>query len=477
MELGKLTASRTAEAVNRGEFSAYRLIEETLARCNELNSKLNIFVSVAGPGALEQAQAVDEKVKGGLKLPLAGVPVSVKDDLCYSALQTTFGSPAFNKYRSPFSAAAVEKMIDAGAIVIGKTNLDDMSMGSTTASSPAGPTLNPWDPERVAGSAGAAAVASGLCMIAMESDSGGALRQGASHCGVIGLRPTRGRVSRYGLNMFSSSFGQIGITAASAGDISAPLDVISGFDTRDALTALYKGKPIEKGRISEPGAMSIGCPGAVIEMLKDGHRETFEQARQKVCAKGFQLRDLKLDLLTEALRSYYVIAMAESSSNLSRYDGIRFGDSADVDNLEDLYYKSRRFTFGPEACRRSIFGTFLLSDSNYDLYYRQALKTRQLVGQELTAALEQCDLLLLPVVKASPHRITQQVDFCQLYGEDIFCIPASMAGLPSICLPAGQVDQLPLGMQLIGPSFSEEMLIETATRIVPEIEFPPAGSY
>lgn len=213
MEFEKLTACRTAEAVNRREISAYRLIEKTLARCNDLNSKLNIFVSIAETEALEQAEAVDKKVLNGQKLPLAGVPVAVKDDFCYSALPTTFGSPAFEKFSPPFNAAAVEKLLDAGAIVIGKTNLDGMSMGSTTASSPIGPARNPWAVDRVAGSAGAAAVAAGMGLISLESDSGGALRQGASHCGVIGLRPTAGRISRYGLNTFSSSFGQAGIIA------------------------------------------------------------------------------------------------------------------------------------------------------------------------------------------------------------------------------------------------------------------------
>lgn len=468
-----MTACRTAEAVNRREISACRLIETTLARCNDLNGKLNIFLSIAGMEALEQAEAVDKKVISGQKLPLAGVPVAVKDDFCYNVLPTTFGSPAFEKFSPPFNSAAVEKLLDAGAIIIGKTNLDGMSMGSTTATSPIGPTRNPWAVDRVAGSAGAAAVIAGMGLISLESDSGGALRQGASHCGAIGLRPTAGCISRYGLNTFSSSFGQAGVIASSTDDISAALEVISGFDNRDSSTALCNIIPAENESIPQAGTRKIGYPGALIKDLDSGQREILEQAREDIKAKGFQLVDLSLDFLTEALRAYYVIACAESSSNLSRYDGIRFGQAASAGNLEELYYKSRRLAFGQEAKRRSIFGTFLLSKDYFDLYYCQALKVRQLVRQKFAAAFDICDMLFLPVVRNLPHLADEQVDFCQLYDEDLYCAPVSLAGLPSLCFPVGQINRLPLGLQLVGRPFSEKMLIETASRIKPNIEFPP----
>lgn len=468
MESEKLTACRVAEAVNSGELKACQLIEETMARCKDLNGRLNLFISTAGAQALEQARAVDEKIKSGMKLPLAGVPVAVKDDFSYSALPTTYGSPAFKMFRSPYDAAAVEKMVAAGAVIIGKTNLDAMSMGSTTLTSPAGPALNPCAADRVAGSAGAAAVAAGICMIALDSDSGGALRQGASHCGVFGLRPTVGRVSRYGLNIFSSSFGQVGIAASSNDDIQLVLAVISGFDHRDASTAICEEKSPVEGNALEPVSIKIGWPDALFEKLEAGHREVLEQAGEKFQARGFQFTNLKLDLLNGVLQAYYVIAMAEASSNLSRFDGIRFGEAADAENLEELYHKSRRLILGPEARRRSIFGTFLLSEGSYDLYYRQALKVWQLVRQEFAAALRQCDMLLLPAVRKLPHPAAKPVDFCDLYEDDIFCAPVSMAGLPSLCLPAGKVDQLPIGMQLVGPSFKEEWLIETASRIFTE---------
>lgn len=473
MEFRKMTACRAAEAVNNGETTACQLIGEILERCNALNGKLNTFIKIAGPEALEQAAAVDKQVKSGQKLPLAGVPVAVKDDLCCRNLPTSFGSPAFKNFISPYGAAAVEKLTDAGAVVIGKTNLDDMSIGSTTTSSPAGPALNPWAPDRVAGSAGAAAVAAGQCLISLESDSGGALRQGASHCGVIGLRPTMGRVSRHGLHTFASSFGQIGITASATDDILAALEVISGFDARDASTALYREMPAKKNTAVEPETIKIGYPTAVIALLDPDHRNLMERAREDIEARGFQLTDFKLDLLAEALRSYYIIAFAETSSNLSRFDGIRFGMADYAENLDELYNKSRRLTFGQEARRRSIFGTFILSQGNYDRYYRQALKIWTLVRREFTAVLDQCDLLLMPAVRTLPQFVTEQIDFCRLYEDDLFCAPVSLAGLPSLCLPVGEVDQLPVGLQLVGRPFSEEMLIGAASRIIPEIKFPP----
>jgi aspartyl-tRNA(Asn)/glutamyl-tRNA(Gln) amidotransferase subunit A len=472
VEPERMTACRIAEAVNRAEISAYRLVEKILDRCNHLNADLNLFVSIAGSEALKQANKVDGMVKKGLSLPLAGVPVVVKDDFCYSAKPTTYGSPAFKNFSSPFNAAAVDKILDAGAVIIGKTNLDGMSMGSTTAFSPIGPARNPWAVDLVAGSAGAAAVVSEAGLIALESDSGGALRQGASHCGVLGLRPSMGRVSRYGLNVFSSSFGQAGIIASTATDLSAVLNVISGFDYRDASTALCNSTAYQVADMTKPEQITIGWPENLIENLDSDQHNIFGQAREGIQAKGFKLVKLSINYFPEALRAYHVIACAEASSNLSRYDGIRFGQAAFAENLEELYYKSRRLTFGPEARRRSIFGTFLLSKDNFELYYRQALKVWKLVRQEFSAVLDQCDLLLLPVVKKLPHPVAEQVDFLELYEDDHFCAPVSLAGLPSVSIPAGKAEHLPLGLQLVGPPFSDELLIEAASRIMTIMALP-----
>lgn len=475
MEPRPMTACQAADAVNRGEISARRLTEDALKRCADLNKKLNTFLYIAGAEALEAADEVDRKVKIGQKLPLAGVPLAVKDDFCYSPLPTSFGSPAFAQSFSPYSAAAVEKLIEAGAVVIGKTNLDDMGIGSTTLSSPAGPALNPWFDNRPAGSAGAAAVAAGQCLLALDSDYSGALRQGSSHCGVFGLRPTTGLISRYGLALTSSSFGQAGIVAPAAEDILAALRALSGFDPRDAATAASKGLPDADGAAdAEPASLKIGCPSIKVNLLDADHRALFDQSRERFQDKGFQLIDIKLDLLVEALRAYYVIALSEISSNLSRYDGIRFGKAAAVDNLDDLYDQSRGLTFGREARRASIFGTVLLSQGSYDRYYRQALKVWNMVRNEFETALGQCDLLILPAVRTLPGlKPAAEKDLTTRFDEDLFCAPLSMAGLPSLIMPAGELEQQPVGIQLIGPAFREKFLIAAAAHINPQVKISP----
>jgi aspartyl-tRNA(Asn)/glutamyl-tRNA(Gln) amidotransferase subunit A len=474
VELRPMTACQAAGAVNRGEISARHLTEDVLERCSDLNKSLNTFLHIAGAEALDAADEVDQKVKSGQRLPLAGVPLAVKDDFCYRPLPGSFGSSAFKQSFSPYSAAAVEKLVEAGAVVIGKTNLDDMGIGSTTLSSPAGPALNPWSANRPAGSAGAAAVAAGQCLLALDSDTSGALRQGSSHCGVFGLRPTTGLISRYGLALTSSSFGQAGIISSAAEDIFAALQVLSGFDPRDAATAAGKDLPDNDDVAIEPGSLKIGCPSIKGDLLDADHRALFDQSRERFADNGFQLTEIKLNLLVEALRAYYVIALSEISSNLSRYDGIRFGKAADADNLDDLYDQSRGLTFGREARRASIFGTALLSQGSYDRYYRQALKVWNMVRHEFKIAFEKCDLIILPVVRRlSDLKIATEEDLTARFEEDLFCAPVSMAGLPSLTLPAGELEQQPVGIQLIGPAYREKLLIAVAAQINPQVKMPP----
>jgi len=472
VELRPMTACQAAGAVNRGEISARHLTEDVLERCSDLNKSLNTFLHIAGAEALEAADEVDRKVKSSAcKYPDR---IAVKDDFCYRPLPGSFGSSAFKQSFSPYSAAAVEKLVEAGAVVIGKTNLDDMGIGSTTLSSPAGPALNPWSANRPAGSAGAAAVAAGQCLLALDSDTSGALRQGSSHCGVFGLRPTTGLISRYGLALTSSSFGQAGIIASAAEDIFAALQVLSGFDPRDAATAAGKNLPDTDDVAIEPGSLKIGCPSIKGDLLDADHRALFDQSRERFADNGFQLTEIKLNLLVEALRAYYVIALSEISSNLSRYDGIRFGKAADADNLDDLYDQSRGLTFGREARRASIFGTALLSQGSYDRYYRQALKVWSMVRHEFKIAFDQCDLIILPVVRRlSDLKIATEEDLTARFEEDLFCAPISMAGLPSLTLPAGELEQQPVGIQLIGPAYREKLLIAVAAQINPQVKMPP----
>ncbi len=473
MELRKQSVRQLATAVSGEEISAHQLIEDTLNNCHIIDEGLNIFTQIAGIDALEQAKVVDKKIKNGDNLPLAGIPVAVKDDISYGVLPTSYGSSAFKEFYSPSTATVVERLMDAGAIVIGKTNLDDMSLGSSTFSSPIGPTANPRDSKLLAGSAGAAAVAAGLCMLAVESDSGGAVRQGASHCGVMGMRPTVGRISRYGLNTFCSSFGQIGFTAITGESIISALGIVSGFDGRDASTALCKYQSFDPGNVPEIEDIKIGYPVAVFDELDNDQRKVLYQAREAHEAQGFKFVDLELSLLSEALRAYYVIALAETSSNHSRFDGIRFGSAENAGDLEELYSKSRAAILGREARRRSILGTLLLSKGNYDRYYRQALKIWNLVRREFENALANCDFLMLPAVKAPPRPIAEETDFLETWSDDLFCAPVSLSGLPALCLPAGQAGNIPVGLQLVGRPFSEEVLASVGDLLLREIKIFP----
>lgn len=473
MDLREQSIRSLAEAVSKGNVSAYQLIEKTLENCALVNEGLNIFTVIAGIDALEQARAVDKRVDKGEKLPLAGIPVAVKDDIFYGVLPTGMGSAAFREFIPPYTATAVERLMDAGAIVVGKTNLDDMGLGSTTATSPTGPTVNPWDTGYAAGSAGAAAVITGLCMLALESDSGGAVRQGASHCGVAGLRPGMGRVSRYGLNAFCSSFAQVGITALSGENIIDVLKVITGFDGRDASIAEESGEAAASKKNLQPEGLKIGYPAGAFEYLEPEIRAVYEGTRDNYLSRGYQFKDINLAMLPEALRAYYVICLAEASSNHSRFDGIRFGEPAVADDLEELYTGTRRTIFGREARRRSIFGTFILGQGNYDLYYRQALKIWSLVRREFNTVFEECDLLMLPAVKSLPDQLNHEVNFLENWASDLFTAPVSMSGLPSLSLPAGQVGNLPVGLQLVGRPFSEELLLAVCDRVAPENKMFP----
>ncbi len=476
MDLKELTAHRAAEAVNNGDISARRLIEKVLEHSERVNEKLNTFTCLAGDEALKKADAVDQQVKNGFSLPLAGVPLAVKDDYCYSALPTGFGSSAFKGNITPYSASAVEKLISAGAVVIGKTNIDDMGIESATATSPDGFSLNPWDQQKLAGSAGAAAVAAGQCLLALESDSGGSLRQGASHCGVFGLRPTPGRVSRYGLNLFSGSFGRPAFAAAAPSDMGIALQILSGYDEKDVSTSVCRES---QGNIlleKNPAKITIAFPEDVAALSGTETAEQLKLFRAMASEQGFTTADCSLKLLPEALRAYYIIAYAETSSSFARYDGIRFGQAAEAGDLEELYTKTRRLTFGREARRHSIFGTYLLSKGGFETYYRQALKVWAMVKQDFDKIFTSCDLLALPAVKNPPRLAGSTFDFLEFCEDYLFSAPVSMAGLASVCLPVGFEAGLPVGMQLAGRPFSDEILIYAAGLLVPEIKFPPAFS-
>jgi aspartyl-tRNA(Asn)/glutamyl-tRNA(Gln) amidotransferase subunit A len=319
-------------------------------------------------------------------------------------------------------------------------------------------------------------VAAGQCLLVLESDSGGALRQGASHCGVFGLRPTPGRVSRYGLNLSSGSFVRPAIAAAASVDMGIALQVLSGYDEKDVLTSVCRESHGNIWPEKNPANITIAFPEEVAALA--GH-ETIEKQkifRAMASERGFNTVDCSLKMLPEALRAYYVIAYAETSSSFARYDGIRFGQAAEAGDLEELYTKTRRLTFGPEARRRSVFGTYLLSKGGFETYYRQALKVWAMVKQDFDKVFTGCDLLALPAVKNPPRLAGSTFDFLELYEDDLFSAPVSMAGLASVCLPVGFESGVPAGIQLAGRPFSDEVLVYAAGLLVPEIKFPPAVS-
>jgi aspartyl-tRNA(Asn)/glutamyl-tRNA(Gln) amidotransferase subunit A len=465
-----ISAGRLADKVNKGELKALELIEKVLQDAQEQNEKLNIFCSIAGEVTLAQAAAVDQKIKTGVCLPLAGVPLTIKDDFMYKALPTTLGSPQFKSFYPPYNAAAVEKLIAAGAVVVGKTNTDNMGIGSTTLDSPQGPTLNPHDPGKVAGSAGAAALATGICSLALESDSGGALRQGAAYCGVFGLLPSVGMVSRHGLALHSGSFCRAGISALHPEDLPVALRVISGFDPRDAVTAVNRETNGKREKTDDLSTLKIGYSEMFPGSAADPRSRNFFEARDLIASSGASLAEVRLKHLPEALRAYQVIAAAEASSTLLRYDGIRYGQAIEADDLETLYCKTRRATFKGEALNRSIFGTYFLSKGGYDRYYRQALKVWSLIRQELETLFEQCDLLLTPVVQTGAPSAVEVPTFAELYENDLYTVPASMAGNPAVCLPADVIDGMPVGVQLIGKQFEDAFLLSAALKIASIID-------
>jgi aspartyl-tRNA(Asn)/glutamyl-tRNA(Gln) amidotransferase subunit A len=474
----KLTAAETAKAVSNREISARELTNIFLSRCTEFNRTLNSFIHIFEDEALRQADAVDETIRRGEKLlPLAGVPVAVKDNICYREGPTTCGAAALKEYRPPYTAAAVQKLIDAGAVIVGKTNLDQFDLGNSTISSFAGPTANPWNIEKPPVDGTAAAVAAGQCLLALGSDTGGSLSIGASRCGLFGLIPTTGLVSRHGLITISPSFARVGITAREAADSYLALKVISGYDPRDSATAAAKaGLPAMEDKVL-PQGLKIGFPADLLDLTDAATRSAMEKAGGRFVAGGAKYTDIALPFFQEALRAYYVITTAEASSNLGRFDGIRFGAFEEGSNLEEWYAKTRGKTFGEEAKRRSVIGAYLLCKDSFERYYRQAQKVWNLVRHSFYTALESCDLMVLPAVTAPAGAKSEGKGFLDIYGEELFCAPISLSGLPTISIPAGEADGLPIGLQLVGKPSSEALLCELAARSAEPFKLPPAGGF
>ncbi|HLQ65832.1 MAG TPA: Asp-tRNA(Asn)/Glu-tRNA(Gln) amidotransferase subunit GatA [Candidatus Limnocylindrales bacterium] len=464
------TASEIADAVREGKASAEEVTRAFLAHADRTSDRLGTWLHRMPEEALRAARAVDLKRTGGARLgALAGVPIAIKDNIAIRGIPTTCGSKILEGYRPPYDAHVIERLREADAIVVGKTNCDEFAMGSSTENSAYHPTRNPWDPSRVpGGSSGgsAAAVAAREAPLALGSDTGGSVRQPAAFCGVYGLKPTYGAVSRYGLVAFASSLDQIGPFARTARDTALAYNAIAGPDARD-MTSRAEAKPVDLAALDRGlQGLTFGVPRELLEGdgLAPEIRSCFDATAEAFRAHGARLVDVSLPNAKYSIATYYLIAPAEASSNLARYDGVRFGLRAPAKDLREMYEKTRRQGFGREVRRRILLGTYALSAGYYDAYYLRAQKVRTLIRADFMKALGAADALLLPVTPTTAFGIGEKVeDPLAMYLNDIFSIPASLAGVPALSFPAGfGPTGLPIGLQLVGRPFAEETLLRAA---------------
>ena len=474
MKLNQLTIKQAQNGLRKKEFSAVELAQACLDRIAELNDDFNVFLTVTAHEALEQAKRVDESIKVGEDIaPLAGIPMSIKDIIVTQGIRTTAASKILENYIPPYSATVYQRLIDDGAVMLGKTNLDEFAHGASTENSAFGPTKNPWDTSRVpGGSSGgsAASVAADMCLFSIGTDTGGSIRFPAGFCSVIGVKPSYGRCSRSGLIAMTSSTDVPGPITKTAEDSAIVLSRIAGFDHRDATTVDREVPNYEKELSRDIKGMKIGV---VEEFLGKGIepdvKTVIEQAIEQLSHMGAEIVSLSLPTAPYAMAVYYVITPSEISSNLSRFDGIRFGTSRhdQAKDLLDGYKRTRGEGFGPEAKRRVMIGTYALSSGYYDAYYRKAQKVRTKIVQEFQNAFSQVSAIITPVSPHIPFKIGEKTtDPVAMYLEDIYMSPPSLAGLPALSVPAGFVEkdgkQLPVGLQIIGPQFEEARILQIA---------------
>jgi len=468
----QLSARQLRDKITSGELSSVEATKAVFARIAEYEPTIGAYISTFEQQALERAASVDKRIADGDTVgALAGVPVAIKDNMCTTFGATTCASKILENFHAPYNATVVEKLLAADAVIVGKANLDEFAMGSSTENSGLKQTVNPWDTSRVpGGSSGGstAAVSAGLCYAALGSDTGGSIRQPASFCGVVGLKPTYGRVSRYGLVAYGSSLDQIGPVTQNVEDAALLMNVIAGQDGRDS-TSVDEGiapvrdyladidKPVDKLRIG------------VVSKLNSGADESVQKAVADAIAVyeglGAEVVEIEMPHFDYAIAAYYVVATAEASTNLARYDGVHYGHrTADPRDYVEVYSKSRQEAFGKEVKRRIMLGTYALSSGYYDAYYLKALKVRNLIRGDFTKAFETCDCVMMPVSPTTAFKIGEKTaDPLTMYLSDIYTIAANLAGVPGISLPCGfDGDNLPIGLQILTPVFSEDKLLRIA---------------
>lgn len=455
-----------------GNTTSLEIVEKSLSIIKDKNSDINAFVLVDEEGAIKRAKEIDALSSEQKSLmALCGIPVAVKDNIVTLGIKTTCASKILGDFIPPYDADVVERLKSAGAIIVGKTNMDEFAMGSSNENSALGIVKNPVNRDYIpGGSSGgsAAAVAADMVPLALGSDTGGSIRQPASHCGIVGMKPTYGMVSRFGLVAFASSLDQIGPMATRVDDASLLLSVIAGDDKRDSTNG---GRSFNISKSKGSGSLAgvkIGIPKEYFgEGLTDEVREIIESSKKSLEEKGASFVDVSLPNVASGIATYYVIATAEASTNLSRFDGVKYGHRTErSENLNDMYSKTRGEGFGSEVKRRIMLGTYVLSSGYYDAYYLKAAKVRTLISNDFEDAFNKCDLILSPVTPAPAFKIGEKVEApIQMYLTDIYTVSANLAGIPGISIPSGNVLGLPVGTQLMGPKWSDEKLMEVASEL------------
>jgi len=454
-----------AQSLRKKEYSAVELTQAYIDAIAQREAEIHAYISTDAENALKKAAEADKRIGAGEGSALTGIPAGIKDNMCTKGIRTTCASKMLADYVPPYDAHVIERLKEAGYVLLGKLNMDEFAMGSTTENSAMGITKNPCDTTRVpGGSSGGSAAAVAACEAAytLGSDTGGSIRQPAAFCGVVGMKPTYGRVSRYGLVAFASSLDQIGPLTRDVRDNALVLSAVAGHDKRDATSVEIDVDDYLAGIESGVAGMRIGLPEEFFgEGISADVKDAVLASADALAAMGAELVQVKMPSLDHALSAYYVISSAEASSNLARFDGVRYGyRAADFTDMDELYQKSRSEGFGSEVKRRIMLGTFALSSGYYDAYYKKALQVRSLVRADFDAAFKKCDCILSPVAPTVAYKIGEKTnDPLEMYLGDAYSVPVNIAGVPALSLPCGTGEGgMPVGMQLIGPAFSEAML-------------------